>query len=669
MINARLKSFKTIYGYQKLSDSAAFELLVNNAILEMHQPDVTKSNFGLLSYMSVGGSNDMGIDGIAIKVNGLFVTSIKDVDNIIELHKRINVEFIFVQSKYKESIDSGEYGKFTDGIIDFLGEDHYEPHNEKIDELLRVKDHIFSDDVILRWEKNPSIRIYYVIFGQWRDNPHVLAKTKKLYSDISDLKTYAEVIVTHIDSGVLRKICEENEHTFSTIMNVIDSFELNEVSGVKNSLIVLCNSLELVKMITTDEGIIRKSLFTDNVRDYQGNTSINNEILDTLSNNPSNFSLLNNGITIVCTSIVPSNRKVTLVNPQIVNGCQTCHVLFEAQKQGINLISATIIAKIIATDKDELTNSIVKGTNSQNIVYNEAFEITREFHKNLEEFFVVIQEGKSLDLIYYERRSRQYMHDTSIRPTQVAGLKTLIQSFASIFLRSPHNGSSHEALLLKKYQNVIFVEGQSYYPYFVAALMYLNFEKLMLSGYIARRYETYKNHILVLASEQVAGIAPSINDNKKIDEYCRKLIHVIYDIKEYNDCIKHCCFLIDEVIESWVNSQGKQYRHGIKDNANFTQYMLTYIRGGKTNGMQFDKEEEPNYRGKVVKSKQDRYGYYYGFILKAPENIFFHESDNAKLNFENIYGKTVIYRVFCDSKKGEERAVILDVLYDEKLEN
>ena len=86
-------------------------------------------------------------------------------------------------------------------------------------------------------------------------------------------------------------MCGENENSFSAVMTVIDDFSLTEVSGVNNSLVVLLAAPELIKMVTTDEQMLRQSLFTDNVRDYQGNTDINADIMNTIQNSPSNFAL------------------------------------------------------------------------------------------------------------------------------------------------------------------------------------------------------------------------------------------------------------------------------------------------------------------------------------------------------------------------------------------
>lgn len=326
IINARLKKFRDIHGYTSFTEDVLFEFFVNDAILRNHQPSIGKTDDSILDTSSVGGADDMGIDGIAIKVNDLFVSSVREAKDLIELYKQISIEFIFIQSKNKNKIDSGDFSKYADGILDFLKDTHVEPHNEKISNFLYIKDYLFSDDVIMRWKSNPVVRMYYVIFGEWRDNKHVEAKSSALYDNISKLNTYQVSPIQYLDSAALRKVCEENENSFSAVLNVIDSFGLNEVDAVDNSLIALISATELIKILIKDDQTLRQTLFTDNVRDYQGETGINSEILETIRNAPSNFALLNNGITIVCSNIINSSRKITIANPQIVNGCQTCTV-------------------------------------------------------------------------------------------------------------------------------------------------------------------------------------------------------------------------------------------------------------------------------------------------------------------------------------------------------
>lgn len=662
IINARLKSFQAIHGYTDYSDDKLFEWFVNDAILHNHQPSIAKTDDSVLESSSVGGSDDMGIDGIAIKVNDIFVSSIRQAKDLIELFKQISIEFVFIQSKNKNKIDSGEFGKFADGVLDFLSEEHVEPHNDKIARLLEIKDYLFSDDVILRWKSNPFVRLYYVIFGEWRDNKHLEAKATKLGNDICALKAYQISPIQFLDSASLRRICEENENNFSAVLNVIDAFGLNEVQGVDNSLVALLSATELIKILLKDDRSLRQTLFTDNVRDYQGETGINSEIMTTIRNTPSNFALLNNGITIVCSSITSSSRKITISNPQIVNGCQTCTVLFDAYSDGVDLSNVSILAKVIATRADELTTSVIRGTNSQNVVESEAFETARDFHKNLEEFFNTYQKDAD-EKIYYERRSNQYYRDKVISPGRIIGLKALTQSFVSVFLQSPHLGGSHEALLLKKFKNSIYVDGQSFLPYFTAALMCLNFEELRRNGLISRDLENRKHLLMFIVSESHCGICPSINDSAKIDIFSSKLIDLVKAPERYVSKINEANTVLDSIISKWIKKHGPKYRHGIKDNKNFTQFLKVCLRGGDPQKIKYEEVEEAiELRGRVIKVRQDRNGFSYGFIGRTPRDVFFHQKDNNYIDFDNLYGKTVTYRLFSDPRTGEDRAEIVTVL-------
>jgi len=89
----------------------------------------------------------------------------------------------------------------------------------------------------------------------------------------------------------------------------------------------------VVKLVTDDEGDIRKTLFFDNVRDFQGD----NEVKSRHRTNPdlfgdSHFCVLNNGITAVAGDLSVTGYRFTLRDFQIVNGCQTSHILHKHRR-------------------------------------------------------------------------------------------------------------------------------------------------------------------------------------------------------------------------------------------------------------------------------------------------------------------------------------------------
>lgn len=158
--------------------------------------------------------------------------------------------------------------------------------------------------------------------------------------------------------------------------------------------------------------------------------------------------MCNNGITIVCSDFIQIRDKlVSINNPQVVNGCQTCNSIFRF-KDNITLSKVQVLIKLICTEDISITNKIVRGTNKQNQVLEEAFETTKPFHQDLEDFFLAKQSDFTL---YYERRSKQYSALPTINKNQIVNLRVITQVFVATFLKSPHEAHRHEAKLLELY--------------------------------------------------------------------------------------------------------------------------------------------------------------------------------------------------------------------------
>ena len=652
IINSKLKLFKKNYGLEKLEDNAAFEFFINNLVLRMYQPEAFSAVNDLFDQVCVGGQEDTGIDGIAIKINGVFISTKEDVDGIIKNNPRIKIEFIFIQAKNKSNLDSGEFGKFMSGVTDFLSEQQCEPHNEKIGNWIALKDYLCSEEILVHWETSPNIKLFYAYTGDWQNDVHTIAKYDRTKITIDSFGLYGDVSIKYLDSAGIKKACDDAENQFHKAITIIDSMELNEAPDVKSSRVLLCSAADFISLLLGEDGELRRTLFKDNVRDYQGATDINEEILNTLRNDPHNFCLLNNGITIVCKSMMPGNRKISIENPQIVNGCQTCNTIYKAYKEELDLSKVSVVVKLIATDSTNVTNAIVKGTNRQNIVYDEAFEITRQFHKDLEEFVEVIQSDiPANQKVYYERRSNQFANVPTITINQKANFKILIQSFVSTILQLPHDGFVHDSYLLSKYRNQIFIDGQSFYPYFLSVYLNLKVDSVFKSQYEEYKYiTTYKYQILCLLIEQIAGIVPDINNTKKIDAFCDKVYQEIKDTSKLIQHLNASISLFNTIKEKWIREKGSKYKYAIKDNADFTKYMLTYIRGGNTDKV-LNSISESNLRGTVVTVKRDRNGLYYGYIKHSPSDVFIHEDDNPSIRFYDLAGKDVVYYITTSSLK------------------
>ncbi|NTW72917.1 MAG: AIPR family protein [Eubacteriaceae bacterium] len=655
IINARFKQFRQKNELENIPDGEAFEKFVNYTILSLHQPDAFGADSELLDFVCVGGMADMGIDGLAIKVNGIIIKSKVDIQDIIKRFKRVEVEFIFIQSKYKPNFNKGELNNFVDGVRDFLSEEHHFPMNDALKQQLILKEYILSDDVIIMWDSNPKVSLYYVAMGRWNEAPDLVGIQNQFQKDLKSLNVYECNFFRFVDSAALKEIYDSIQNTFTATIDTRHIMPLTDVEDVTNSCISIVYGAEFIRLISTEDGIIRKSLFNDNVRDFQGTNPVNSEIYATIQDNPEQFIVLNNGITIVCDEFKQNNTKLSISNPQIVNGCQTSHVIYEAYKRGADISRVPVSIKFISTTKEEIVNDIVRGTNRQNIVLEEAFEATKKFHKVLEEFFIAY--SPEYQKIYYERRSKQYQHNPTIKQTEKVNLRVLTQYFVGMFLNKPHDSHRHESILLKDYGDEIFQDSHSKLPYFVAAFSFLKLEKFLREQQLPSYVRPYKAHILMMLREGIAGYVPSFYRENTIDTYSQKILDSLKD-----DChalikFKEIVSVFDSSMNAWETELGKS-KSGTKDVEAFTEYLLSLTR------KQFKAFQAPDtddieklYSGKVVNIIRDKYGNYCGFIGRQPDNLFFHSSYNKNLNFDLLKGKWVTYKIQKNIKTNKNFAV------------
>ena len=189
-----------------------------------------------------------------------------------------------------------------------------------------------------------------------------------------------------VDAELLKTIYRELER------GVVRTVELNRtavfprIDGVDDAYVGLLPGDEFLKLVSTTDGELNRELFYDNVRDFQGNNPVNNEINHTLADEARrrNFPLLNNGVTIVARSITRRGDSFTISDFQIVNGCQTTHVLF--QNKASMDADTFIPIKLVATNDSQVVAEVIKATNRQTAVHPEALESLSPFHKELEDF-------------------------------------------------------------------------------------------------------------------------------------------------------------------------------------------------------------------------------------------------------------------------------------------
>lgn len=459
ILESYFSSFCESRGLKK--DSTDFEYFVNYSILSKYIPIYD------LSTVHVADNGNYGIDGIAIVVNDCLILSQKDIEHFLDKAASLRAEVIFIQSKRSDSFDSGEFLKFSSAIIDFLTSSEM-PTSPKIKDFRDIFNTILKNSIRFQ-EIKCNAYFAYTGIKQPSSADNIISQQEKI---ISELHIFEEVKFEITDSNILKKNYSQIENIIektidATYLTSIPLPKLDEVTEVFSGVI---SATDLIKIITDEEKTLLKSLFSDNVRDFQGMNPVNKDIQNTLQNSHNKvlFPVLNNGITIVASQAKRVRTSITLTNYQIVNGCQTCHILFYNKDILENVF---VPVKIISSDSSETVNSITKATNWQTQVTEEAFETTRDFHKELERVFLVLQKERGYNL-YYERRSKQYAYHSKIKKYQIITMPILLYSFMSMFLDMPHSTQHYYGLMLKEHKKKIFDSSHSLMAYYLAAFLF-----------------------------------------------------------------------------------------------------------------------------------------------------------------------------------------------------
>lgn len=625
LLDVKFEQFVEDFHLQRNLKDANWKRFVNYHFFSQFQPGRFDTDADLLDQICVDSREFPQVHGAFFLLNEQILSEAQDIEDILQKDQKGILELYFMT-----------FGD-PDHLIQQLEQlfQHLETV-EKKEPWLDILAYAMAKKVILRWKDNPILRI--VSFGD--------AKTTKRKFNAIFKNNFSAIDFIRIDNEKLLDIVNSNENSYQAELDCHTTWLIpggNERLG--NAYIACLPANKLVKLMTTSDGLLRRNMFDDNVRDSQGNSTVNQEILSTLKEYPDRFVLFNNGITIVCKNVQTQDRKYILENPQIVNGCQTCTMIYQAYRRNVNLEDVQVIAKIVGSN-EEITQGIVRGANRQNIVYEEAFETIRSFHKNLEKYFESMQiEG--YQKIYYERRSRQYADNVKIKPQQKISFRNLIKSMVALFLYHVEDSHKHEYTLLKDYKNNLFIDAHSYQPYYLAALLYLNVEELFQAEILPKDLKAFKMHIMLLIKDMLGGHSPDLaSDN--IVQYCEQLLAALTR-NSLNKCAAEACEKFDDIRIKWIRSKGEQYKSGIKDSAEFRSFLMKELYGAPD-----ERDMEKLYTGNVVHVDLDRKGNLFGFIEHMPNNIFFHEFDNPDMDPSYI-GKKVSYKIVRNSD--QERAI------------
>lgn len=532
-----LKAFQKEEGFpEDIEESILFENFSNFCVIAKEYSEEFS-----IEDVSVGEGYDIGIDGIGIIVNGDLVNTVEEIDDLASRNKYVEAEFIFIQSKRSSKFDGAEIGTFLFGVRNVFETEPKLPINGKVQHKIKLINTIYEKSGLFK-RGNPSCRLYYVTTGKWQDDKYLNAKIDADVKLMEDMNIFKNISFIPIDASELQKLYNHAQNSIVKTINFDNKITIPEIPGVRESYIGILPVSELLKLVEDDSGSILRGLFYDNVRDFQGDNEVNNEIQQTIQSDDKDlFVLLNNGITIVAENIIKTGDKFNIEDFQVVNGCQTSHVLFNNREHVTNAMHVPI--KLIVSDNDDVKNKIIKATNRQTQVKNEELAALTDFQKSLEEYYNAFPEDHRL---YYERRSQQYRSVPGIEKIRIVTISTQIRTFSSMFLNEPHRASRFYGTLLGSVRNKIFINGHDFIGYYVSAFANYRLDYLLRRKLIDNRYRPFRYHMLMILRLKFAGNDMPEMKSNKFKRYCEPIQKILWDTQLSIDAFNEAIDIIDE---------------------------------------------------------------------------------------------------------------------------
>ena len=523
----------------KMDEAAMFERFANYCIIRSFYPE----DFPIDSITSEGA--DSGIDGICFIIDGEIATTLNEASAILKRPKRnIPVEIYFIQAKSGDKYDRGEILKFTNGVRDFISDDPQLPQDDFIRQQREIFD-LIIDNVAKIQSGRPEAHLRYVCASNNDVEVEIEATKASEQRAIADSGFFSSVDIEFIGLERIISLWDHTRNSVSAVVPTIGFTAYPDMRGVSEAYVAIVPAKAFVKeVLMTKDGKMRMHIFEENVRAYLGDkNSVNNQIQQTL-NDPSRqdkFGILNNGITIISADVKIQNKNISFDNYQIVNGCQTSHVLYQ-NYDNLTAESSITIKVIEAVDGDIIAD-IVRATNSQTEVAETQFLSFTALVRRLERYFESTEDKTGIETkLYFERRNGQYK-DRDVPKRRIFSITETCRAVGAMFLQKPDSAYRYPTRMIMDLQDKLLSNKNKEIIYYTGAVALYRLKLLLSNGSLDGKYSIYKWHILMILPYIInRKVFPSIQ-NKKVEPYCQKIIAICSQadeeyLKAFEDTIK-----------------------------------------------------------------------------------------------------------------------------------
>jgi len=387
----------------------------------------------------LGGGKDGGVDALYMFVSGELVETETELDP-----KAPNqVRLLIMQMKEGEGFSPVAVDKlnfFADDLLE-LTRKKADYHQTYRDELIKAM-RLVKDKYLGIVGENPplSVDFYYITKRDVEPNTDCNTSAKKVLDIVKKHFPNATADVHFVNASALWKQVQARPSKTKNLKWAAQSLSTPE------GQIGLVRLPDYFAFVTESNGQLAERFFDSNVRGYWKTSGINKRIASTLKAiNPPEFWVLNNGITILTEKIgTGGHLEVEVTDPQIVNGLQTSREIYNHFSAAPPSPSDNrrLLVRLITTTDTAIRDSVIRSTNSQNEMPEEALRATDPIHRQIETLFHRYS-------LYYDRR-QGYYRDQGKPVANIISVVELVQAMLSVVLRRPDEARGRPRDYVKK---------------------------------------------------------------------------------------------------------------------------------------------------------------------------------------------------------------------------
>jgi AIPR protein len=410
------------------------------------------------------GMYDRGLDGVILTINGQIVTEPGQVESArTKMPGVTDVRILFLQTKMSDHIEAKDVSTFGAAVQAFMIDPLFLKNITTTPSVERVWSAFAAVRAACNGTFLPDVQLVFVYYGDWGNMgyPNVRQARRIQLANLRASLPSARVALDIMDGDGLVEAALRAGVAIERRIVVNQKMDFGSGSAAPG-FVALVDGTALVDAfarpdLKTGARVIDERLFLDNPRHDRGNEEHRNAGAAALAESIANggqtkIGLCHNGINIVVRELRAgaTDKEIILVTPQIVNGCQSCHRLFELQNQ---LAGVELQMKVAVTGDERLKDEIVRGSNTQEGVGEYDMLSRNTMVRELEKEFERASPDKRL---WLERRwnERALWHEEDpafvIADDKVLTPRQLMDTFAATVLGVPHEAHGRAKIVLSR---------------------------------------------------------------------------------------------------------------------------------------------------------------------------------------------------------------------------